>query len=135
MKLEMDVAAFGGGTAAAVARRRDCRGCHGRRRAWPGRRRLLRRRRRVADDDAVRQMLVAQDGQWQQLSGLLQKRGIRRDHRGWIRILFLPCRTLRRSPIASGSSSIQKQDDPQFNRQAMQRFGSLWQSASTYLNP
>ncbi len=83
-----------------------------------------------ASDDAVREQLVAQDAAWANLAALLQQRefgGIMGVDQNFIDLVS------QTAAIAKRQHALidQHQDDAAFNRQSLERFGQLWQSANS----
>jgi hypothetical protein len=86
-----------------------------------------------ADDTAVRQQLAAQDAAWANLAQLLQQQqfgGITGVDPQFIQLVDQTAALAKRQH----DLITQNQDDPAFDRQALQRFNDLWQSANRYLN-
>jgi len=86
-----------------------------------------------ADDAGVRQQLASQDAAWSSLAQLLQQRefgGITNVDPGFVQLVNQTAALAKRQHDLIN----QNQDDPAMNRQSLQRFDDLWQSANRYLN-
>jgi hypothetical protein len=86
-----------------------------------------------ADDAGVRQQLANQDAAWATLEQLLQQRefgGITNVDPGFVQLVDQTAALAKRQHDLID----QNQDDPAMNRQSLQQFNDLWQSANRYLN-
>jgi hypothetical protein len=86
-----------------------------------------------ADAAGVRAGIAAQDGEWSSLAGLLRQKefgGITGVDAGFVQLVDQTAALAKREHglVTQGA------DDPVLDREALQRFGELWQSADKYLN-